>query len=190
MACGRRAYVGAVRLEDGRLDVAAAVQREDLGRSSGLGPLIGDTLRRAGFPLPRGFEQAAWRGTPPLTRSRSRVAGHRVFVVGDSAGYVEPFTGEGMAWAIQGAVLLVPHALAGLERWDAAAAGRWERAYRRFFGARKRVCALVRTVLRHPRSARAVAALLGLAPWLAGPGMRRISSPDPRVRAIAEGRSS
>ena len=32
------------------------------------------------------------------------MAGYRVMVVGDSCGYVEPFTGEGMSWAIRGAI--------------------------------------------------------------------------------------
>jgi flavin-dependent dehydrogenase len=46
------------------------------------------------------FDPLDWLGTLPLTRRTPRPAGHRVLVVGDAAGYVEPFTGEGMAWAL------------------------------------------------------------------------------------------
>jgi flavin-dependent dehydrogenase len=189
MACGRGAYVGAVRLEDGRLDVAAALSRERLRQSSGLGPLLRDTLVDCGFPPPRGFSRADWRGTPPLTRSRERVASQRLFVVGDSAGYVEPFTGEGMSWAIQASVLLVSHVLEGLDRWNADLPSRWEHEYRRFFRARKRVCLLVRALLEYRPPARAAVALLGRAPWLASPCVRIISTWDARVQAITEGRS-
>jgi flavin-dependent dehydrogenase len=189
MACGRGAYVGAVRLEDGRLDVAAALSRKRLRQSAGLGPLLRDTLEDCGFPSPSGCSDADWRGTPPLTRFRSRVAGHRLFVVGDSAGYVEPFTGEGMSWAIQAAVLVVSYVLEGLERWNPVLAAGWERRYRRFFRARKKVCLLVRELLRYRLPARAAVELLGRAPWLASPGVRMISTRDAQVRAIAEGRS-
>ena len=36
-----------------------------------------------------------WMGTIPLTRRLARPAARGVFVLGDAAGYVEPFTGEG-----------------------------------------------------------------------------------------------
>jgi flavin-dependent dehydrogenase len=189
MACGRGAYVGAVRLEDGRLDVAAAVNRARLRESSGIGPLLCETLQACGFPVPRGWAAADWRGTPPLTRFRSRMAHHRLFVVGDSAGYVEPFTGEGISWAIQGAVLLVSYVLDALDRWTADLPAQWDTRYRRFFRARKKVCVLVRKVLEHRSAARATVALLGRAPWLASRWVKEISSLDAEIAAIAEGRT-
>jgi flavin-dependent dehydrogenase len=189
MACGRGAYVGAVRLEDGRLDVAAALNRARLRRSSGIGPWLRETLEECRFPVPHGWAAADWRGTPPLTRFRSRMAHHRLFVVGDSAGYVEPFTGEGISWAIQGAVLLVPHVLDGLDRWNSDRPAKWDARYRRFFRARKKVCVLVREVLRHRTATRATVALLGRAPRLASRWMGEISTLDPEIMAIVEGRT-
>jgi flavin-dependent dehydrogenase len=189
MACGRGAYVGAVRLEDGRLDIAAALSRKQLRRSSGLGFLLRETLESCGFPSPSGCTHADWRGTPPLTRFRTRVAGHRLFVVGDSAGYVEPFTGEGMSWAIQAAVLLVSYVLEGLDRWDSRLPARWESCYRRFFRARRKVCLLARALLRYRPPARAAAELLGRAPGLVSPWVRSISTWDAQVQAVAEGRT-
>jgi flavin-dependent dehydrogenase len=186
MACDRGAYVGASRLEDGRLDVAAALSADRLRRSTGIGAVVGETMDGCGFPPPEGLEDADWRGTPPLTRTRRRVAGDRLFVVGDAAGYVEPFTGEGMAWAIQAGALLAPHVLEGVRRWEPGTPARWEARYRAFFRTRKRVCVAVSRLLRHPRSARGVVALLDRAPWLASPWIRRTSTPDSVVRSVVE----
>ena len=190
MACGRGAYVGAVRLEDGRLDMAAAIERTRLRDSPGIGPLLRETLEESRFPVPRGLAEADWRGTPPLTRSRSRVAGHRLFVVGDSAGYVEPFTGEGISWAVQAAGFLVPHVLRALEGWDSNLATGWETRYRRFFEKRSKVCLLAGRLLRYRPAARAAVALLGQAPWLAAPWMKQVSILDPEWKWIAGGGAS
>ena len=38
---------------------------------------------------------SGWSGTPPLTTVPRWNAAERLFVMGDAAGYVEPFTGEG-----------------------------------------------------------------------------------------------
>ena len=49
----------------------------------------------------------------PDARARPRAA---LFVLGDAAGYVEPFTGEGMAWAFAAAEAVVPLAIRAIER--------------------------------------------------------------------------
>ncbi len=108
MAVGRGGYVGLVRVEDGRLDVAAAFDPGFVRDAGGLGPSAAATLREAGFPAVPGLEDLPWRGTPALTRTARRVAGERWFAIGDAAGYVEPFTGEGMAWAVASAVAVAP----------------------------------------------------------------------------------
>jgi flavin-dependent dehydrogenase len=143
-------------------------------------------LGECGFAIPDGLAEAGWRGTPPLTRSRRRLAHHRLFVVGDSAGYVEPFTGEGVSWAIQAAVLLSSHVLDALERWRDEMPATWEIRYRRFFRIRKRTCVLASALLRHHLLARATVTLLGRAHRLASPWVRTISSLDSEVQAIAE----
>jgi flavin-dependent dehydrogenase len=186
MACSRGVYVGAVRLEDGRLDVAAALQPARLRRSGGMGDLLGRALDECRFPRPAGMHEADWRGTPPLTRFRQRMAGHRLFVLGDSAGYVEPFTGEGMSWALQGAVLAAPLVLDGVAQWRPELSESWEARYRRFFCNRERVCVFVRKLLKYRLMARAAVAGLTLAPRLAAPWMRRIATVDPEVTKIAE----
>jgi flavin-dependent dehydrogenase len=185
MACSRGVYVGAVRLEDGRLEVAAALQPWRLRQSMGLGELLGRALDECRFPRPADMTEAGWRGTPPLTHFRKRMGGHRLVVVGDAAGYVEPFTGEGMSWAIQAAILAVPFVLDGLEEWRLSLPRNWESRYRQFFCRRERVCLLVRKLLNYRCTARTAVASLRLAPWLASPWMRRIVHVDPEVLAIA-----
>ena len=62
------------------------------------GRLVAEILQQAQLPLPDGLVEAPWRGTPLLTRRSAHRAGTRIFALGDATGYVEPFTGEGMAW--------------------------------------------------------------------------------------------
>jgi flavin-dependent dehydrogenase len=129
------------------------------------------------------LRRAVWRGTPPLTRRRRRVAAERLFVIGDSAAYLQPFTGEGMSWAMQSAVLVVPVALKAVDRWSAGLAWSWERRYRRFFGRQQRVCRAVGVLLRYRFLARVVTAIVAKAPWLARPWLNRINLPSREVRA-------
>ena len=62
-------------------------------------------------------ESARLRGTGVMTRRRSRLGGHRVLAAGDAAGYVEPFTGEGMAWAVRSAALAAAMLPGAGEAW-------------------------------------------------------------------------
>ncbi|NNF14877.1 MAG: NAD(P)/FAD-dependent oxidoreductase [Gemmatimonadetes bacterium] len=176
MTVGRDGYVGIVRTEDGLLDVAAAVDRDLLARM-GPGGAVSELLASTGGPrsggnrLPDGEPSFGWRGTPALTRRSIRTAEGAVFRVGDAAGYVEPFTGEGMGWALAGGVALAPfvrQAVAGPS--DRAAAG-WTQAYRRIVERRQRMCRLLAHGLRRPAVVRAVVGALGVAPVLARPLM-------------------
>lgn len=169
MISSQDGYVGLVRLEDGRLDVAAAMDREAVRRARGPGALAVDLLRQAGLPVPDRLNEAPWRGTPPLTRRRLRIAADRVLAVGDAAGYVEPFTGEGMAWALHSAILAAPLAMEGIERWTPDLSRRWESLHCRWIARRQRLCRMVRRLLRSPWAAAAAVALLAKAPWLAAP---------------------
>ncbi|RMF81503.1 MAG: FAD-binding protein, partial [Planctomycetota bacterium] len=97
MACDRGGYVGLTRIEDNRLNVAAALDPQCVRQAGDVGAAIRSILEASPFPTPVGLDSARWRGTPPLTCRRRPVAAERVFLIGDATGYVEPFTGEGMA---------------------------------------------------------------------------------------------
>ena len=68
MACGRSGYVGMVELEDGRLDVAAALDPDAVRTAGGLGALAERIVAEAGLPAVPGLAELPWKGTPRLTR--------------------------------------------------------------------------------------------------------------------------
>ena len=177
MAAGDRGYVGAVRVEDGRLDVAAAVKPEYVRACGGPGPAVGALIRDAGLAAIDGIEATDWRGTPALSRRPASVAEHRLFSVGDAAGYVEPFTGEGIAWALSGAAALAPIALDAARDWSAEHAARWTQAHRRRIGRRQLVCRGVKMILRRPRLTSTLVRVLGAVPQLARPATAAINRP-------------
>ena len=176
MATGRGGYVGLVRLEDNRLDVAAAFDAAFVRSVGGPGPAAVRVLVDAGMPPVPGLADLGWRGTPALTRAPRRRAGPGWFAVGDAAGYVEPFTGEGMAWAFASAVAVAPLAeRAAREGWSPAFETEWEAAYARVVRTRQGLCRATARVLRSPRLTRATVSLLSLAPALAGPVLARLN---------------
>ncbi len=166
MACGPRGYLGLVRLEDGRLDLAAALDAAWLRDVGGPGAAAEQLLQQTGWPCPADLRHEGWRGTPPLTRRATHLAAKRVFALGDAAGYVEPFTGEGMAWALAAAEAVAP--LAAVD-WQPSLVGAWERVYRRVVRRRQLLCRAAAAVLRRPWLTRGVVALLAHLPRLAGP---------------------
>jgi flavin-dependent dehydrogenase len=174
MATGRGGYVGLVRVEDDRLDIAAAFDPAFVKSAGGLGPAAAGVLGSAGWPVPPGLIGAAWKGTPALTRRPVRVAGERTFVVGDAAGYVEPFTGEGMAWAVMSAAALAPIAA---NDWHPGLAREWEAAHARVVARRQRMCRVVSRVLRSPRLTGLAVRALGLVPGLAAPVVSALNHP-------------
>jgi flavin-dependent dehydrogenase len=180
MACTREGYVGVVRLEDGRIDVAAALSPDWMRDAGGAAAAVGEILRRAGFP---GLAiTAPFRGTLPLTRRRPRVAAQGLFVLGDAAGYLEPFTGEGMSWALQQALLLAPIAAEALCGPTLQHAERWQLQCERFLRQRRRVCQAAIWMRRYFDWGTFVVAVLGRFPGLAAPMLRAINTPCAEIR--------
>ena len=190
MACGRRGYVGLVCLAAGRLDMAAAVDPEYLKRSGGPAPALRCILRQVHLPAASQMASTRWRGTPLLTRRRRRVAGHRLFVLGDAAGYVEPFTGEGIAWALASAFALAPLAAQGVRQWDDSLITRWTTLHRNLIGRRQRSCRLVTRLLRQPALTSTMVRALSIWPHLARPVIHSINIPiGQRTRQATTGRT-
>jgi flavin-dependent dehydrogenase len=174
MAIAAGGYVGLVRLEDGRLNIAAAFERGFLSAAGGAGQAAAAVLANADLPLVDGIETLAWKGTPPLTSRPAARSLERVFVIGDAAGYVEPFTGEGIAWALTGALAVAPFVEAAASRWDAALMTQWERCYDHVVARSQRTCGLLARLLRHPLVVRSTIALLGQVPAAASPLVRHV----------------
>ena len=173
MACGEEGYVGQTVVEDGRMDIAAALDPLAVKRAGGIGELAAMILQRAGFPSYPNLPGLSWRGTPHLTRQAPRLGGERLFVLGDAAGYIEPFTGEGMAWALAGAGLVAPLVLRGVRNgWDPELLVRWRGAYHRKVSRRQIICRITADLLRRPIATRVMVRSLSLAPWLSVPLFR------------------
>jgi flavin-dependent dehydrogenase len=168
MAVGTGGYVGLARDESGDVHLAAAVDPQVLRSAGGPAACVATLLQQAGHPLHAACGDLAWLGTGPLTHRLNPAAAHRLFVVGDALRYVEPFTGEGMAWALQGAERLAPLLLRALAGWRPEFISEWNQpphhgrgAWCRTLTAALRVPWLVRPVVaalrRTPRVARFVA---------------------------------
>lgn len=171
MVVGRSGYVGMVCLEDGRINVAAALDREAVSVHGPEGA-VAAVLEEGGARIPDGEPLRPWRGTPALTRRPGSVGLRRVFRVGDSAGYVEPFTGEGIGWAIMSGMAVAPFVRRAMATGDEAAAEAWIDRHRRLVSGRQRLCHALAVALRHPRVVRAGVGLLTVAPALAAPLVR------------------
>lgn len=178
MACGTGGYVGLVRLGNGQLNVAAALNAKCVREKGGLAQAAHSIIAEAGFSCPSSVDAARWRGTPALTRRASKVSGHRFFVVGDAAGYVEPFTGEGMAWALSAAKAVAPIALAGANEFGSELIGVWARTHNLLVSRSHRRCRLIAAGLRRPLLVGLAVDLLRWAPQLAAPLVKQLNGPS------------
>jgi len=170
MACAHAGYVGQVVVEDGRIDAAAALDPVAVRSAGGIGELAANILEQAGFPPHPDLALLPWKGTPHLTRQAPRLGGERLFTLGDAAGYIEPFTGEGMAWAFAGAAAVAPLALQTIrDGWDESLLTRWQATYRREVTKRQGVCRLTAGLLRRPITTQVLVRTLGIAPWISRP---------------------
>jgi geranylgeranyl reductase family protein len=155
-------YLGVVRRGGGDLHVAGLVggrAPDDLAPFAFVESVAGrfEALTEAGLDRLDRPRCGRLLGAGPMPCRPRRVAGDRVVLVGDAAGYVEPFTGEGMSWALESAEILASVA-AGLSPggWTATAARRYRRAWAGRLGRRQRGCAWLAWVLARPTVSRAM----------------------------------
>ncbi|MEO8496505.1 MAG: FAD-dependent monooxygenase [Planctomycetota bacterium] len=177
MACHEHGYVGLVRLEDDRLDIAAALDADAIKQFGGIATLVERILTSAKLPIPEALNTASWHGTGRLTQHREHVVGERCFFIGDAAGYVEPFTGEGMAWALASGRAVVPIVLQFLQDENHLNAMlSWHVTHKELIAHRARLCRDVSRLLRYPTIVSIAVRLLAYAPWLAWPVVRSLNS--------------
>jgi flavin-dependent dehydrogenase len=178
MACSADGYVGIVKLEDGRINLAAALDRSAMAKAGGPGPASAAILSEVGLQVPAEMLESPWRGTAPLTQAPSRLWANRLLVLGDAAGYVEPFTGEGMSWALASAMSVASFAVRGADAWSPEVGQGWNEYMNRTIRLRQGICKYLAWGLRHPRITRMAVKLLELSPALARPITRRLSAPS------------
>jgi menaquinone-9 beta-reductase len=129
------------------------------------------------LPAVPGLGQLAWRGTPPLTRRVVRPAAERLLLAGDAAGYVEPVTGEGMAWAMASGAAVARAAAQACRRWEPVIATQWSAYYRHAVVERQWRCRLLAGVLRRPAVARGMASAVACFPSIFAPLVRFLQCP-------------
>ncbi|HEU5117544.1 MAG TPA: NAD(P)/FAD-dependent oxidoreductase [Isosphaeraceae bacterium] len=164
MAVGRSGYVGVVRVGNGLLNVAGAFDRGFVRDSGGPGEAARAVIEGAGYPPVPDLGRVRWLGTVGLTRKVRPVGGDRLFLIGDAAGYVEPFTGEGMGAALTTARGVAPLAVRAVSRWTPSLARDWARLYHRLVGRGQVVCRGLTLATRNPWVARGAFALSEGAP--------------------------
>jgi flavin-dependent dehydrogenase len=99
----------------------------------------------------------------------------RLLVIGDAAGFVEPFTGEGIAWALTAARAVTPVAHAAARSWDPSFARQWTGRYRRTVIARQLACRALTSLLRSDNFTGVLVRALRIQPSLASLFVRRFA---------------
>ena len=150
MRAGRGGYVGLVRLEDGRIDLAAALDPAKCRAVGGPLALVRQILRLCGEATP--LADVVMHGTPLLTRHRRVLGGNRVLAVGDACGYVEPFTGEGMKWGIASAGAVAELLSGSDDLWNEALPQRWRSVHDKMLAGPMRLCRVLTWALRRPQT--------------------------------------
>lgn len=185
MVCGPGGYVGLVRLEDGRIDVAAALHHR--GRSTrsddryggkwAVHQRINAILASGGIERLPESVAASLLTTPPLHRRRHCGAGG-LLAVGDAAGYIEPFTGEGMAWAIQTGVAAADCLVGEDGEGDGVddVGAEWRQRYAEMMRQRQWLCRWLSRSLASPWRSRALVAAIGWAPWAVRRAVQRLNA--------------
>ncbi len=90
------------------------------------------------------------RGIGPMARRVSRLAGAGYLLVGDAAGFLDPFTGEGVSRALRGAELAAEAVERALGRGDGLPEG-YEGARRAAFADKERLVRLIQLSIGSPR---------------------------------------
>lgn len=169
-------YVGLVRLPAG-LHLGAALSPTACRAQGGPAEVIRRILRSsANLALP---DDLTLKGTPLLTRHRKRLGSHRLLTLGDACAYVEPFTGQGIGWALRSAheaVDLLAHHGA-LARWPRNFHHLWTARYGNTISPQHRPCQAIRAVLRNEALTTLAGSLIDFVPELPG----RLTAPRPAL---------
>jgi 2-polyprenyl-6-methoxyphenol hydroxylase-like FAD-dependent oxidoreductase len=165
-------------VEDGRLNVAASLEPTFVRRLGTPAAAAAAILAEAGLVLIPPLGAAQWQGTAALLRRTRPIAEDRMFLIGDAAGYVAPFTGEGIAWALASAQAVVPLALRAIEKWDPRLGRAWSKAHWRLIGRRHVVCRAIALALERPGLTRVGFEFCKRAPGAAELFLKRLYEPS------------
>ena len=149
-----RGYLGVNAVEGEITNICGLVHASRLAGHRGRWDAFVDTIRGEEPPLDALFaryepaQDHYLSSEPVIFRARSPVEGG-VFMIGDASGVIDPLTGNGMAMAIQSALLAAPFILRAVE--GANAQDDYRRAHRAFFAPRIAWSRRVAFLLSRPR---------------------------------------
>jgi menaquinone-9 beta-reductase len=130
------------------------------------------------FALPR---EQNWRTITPLRRAALPAAREGLFLVGDAARVVEPFTGEGILYALRSGELAAQAIVKQLQHGDTRAAEWYRNQQQQLYSGRLWVNAIARAAVLSPRLTSALIRSGVLHPQLlANLTLRIVGAPPPR----------
>lgn len=157
MHVGPDGYCGIAPQERGRVNAAMVVDMARFERRDCSVDAFFDAAL-ASYPAMTARVRDASRVTPvrgvgPLARRVRRISGDGYLLVGDAAGFFDPFTGEGIFDALHGGELAAEAIVAALDLGNAAAAtlSAYGRARHAAFADKRRAAWLVQAFVRAPR---------------------------------------
>jgi flavin-dependent dehydrogenase len=105
-----------------------------------------------------------WKSIGPLRFNVRTPASHGAMFLGDAAGTIDPFSGEGMSNALRGAELALPFVMDALAAGalTPSAARAWTSVWRSAFAPVTRRARLLGRIFQHPRPASFAMSLLRL----------------------------
>jgi flavin-dependent dehydrogenase len=165
-------YFAATTVDDGQFSLNLVIDRaavhDRVGDWDAFLANYLDRVPRLRDRLPGAERVEPVRGCGPLAMRTTAQFAAGVALVGDACGYVDPVTGEGIFFALRGAQLLAPAAVAALAdpRPDWRALRAYGRGRRAEFVPRMAMAKLLQRGLRHPWLAERVLALLAARPRL------------------------
>ncbi len=190
MYVGRGAYFALNPLSDGRTNVMVVVPRERLARwSADVDAGVGGAAAELGRGV-RSFADALRIGPRvsigPLAHRVRRAWAPGAVLVGDAAGFLDPFTGQGVFLALTGAERAADAILAALRRSEGdtapfAAYGRWRDADVAW---RRRLCRTVALLVDVPPLARRAANRLARFPDAGAALLEALAGVVPPQRAF------
>ncbi len=176
MLVSKDGYVGIAPVGSDTIDVAAAIEPQRINSESRPQDVVASILRSNRYSI--NFDElrkAKWQATPPLTRHSKTCGSQRLLLIGDSLGYVEPFTGEGMSWALRSAELVIDLAVEAMDNWNDRLIAEWRSTIQANLTQQQWLCAGLASLLRHPTRAKWLAVAANRLPHVRHWAMQKVS---------------
>jgi menaquinone-9 beta-reductase len=185
-----RGYLGVNAVEGEVTNICGLVHASRLAGHKGRWDAFVDTLREeeprldALFARYHPAQETYLSSEPVIFRARSPVEGG-VFMIGDASGIIDPLTGNGMAMAVQSALLAAPFILRAVECGGVPPLSEYRMAHRHFFAPRIAWSRRVAFLLSRPRLLDALLATIRT-PKIGELFLRRTRASQSDVRRLAD----